>query len=435
MEKRSLQAFLILAAALLVALPASGAADNTRPRVLAVVFDNDVNPVTKDFVNGAIERANDEDYDAILIELDTPGGLSSSMEAIYKKELASEIPVIVYVSPDGARAASAGVWIGQAADVLAMAPQTNIGSSTPIGLGGEDIPADARRKVINDAAKSLRALAEEHGRNGDWAERAVRQAANLTAREALDQDVIDVIAPDVPTLLDRIDGRTTRPKDFVLRTADANVERIEMGLWKRILDTLIDPEIIVLMFSIGLLGIIVELWNPGLIFPGTVGAISLIIGLYGVQVLPISWAGLLLMLLAAAFIAAEPFVPSHGALSVAGAVCFVLGALLLFEPAGPLYEVSVPFVLGLGGTIAVMTGLLVFKIVQIRQKPVEVGVQSVVGARGHVRRAGYVFVNGELWRALPEDGDLRPGEQVEVTRVEDGLVLRVRPVREAEPVT
>jgi membrane-bound serine protease (ClpP class) len=399
----------------------------TAARVLAVEFHNDVNPVTKDFVNGQIDRANEEGYDAVVILLDTPGGLSTSMEDIYKKELASKVPVIVYVSPPGASASSAGVWIAEAGDLLAMAPQTTIGSSTPISSTGGDLPKDLRKKVINQAAKSLRAIAEGHGRNGDWAEQAVRQASNLTATEAREKHVIDLIAPDLQTLLDRADGRKTKPKGLVLHTANAQVTEVKMGLWKQILDLLIDPNVVYIMLTIGLIGIIVELWNPGLIFPGTVGAISLIISLYAAQVLPVSWAGLLLILLAGGFIGAEPFVVSHGALTVAGAVCFVLGGLLLFEPSGGLYEVSVPLLIGVSATLALMMGFIVMKIVQVRQRPVEVGVHSVIGAEGVVRRDGMVFVNGELWRARTENGEpLRSGERVQIEGVE-GLELRVRP--------
>jgi membrane-bound serine protease (ClpP class) len=412
---------LVAAAALLTASPAAAA------RVLAVEFHNDVNPVTKDFVNAEIDRANDEGYDAIVILLDTPGGLSTSMEDIYKKELASKVPVIVYVSPQGAGASSAGVWISEAGDLLAMAPQTTIGSSTPITSTGQDLDKDLRRKVINQAAKSLRAIAEAHGRNGDWAEQAVRKASNLTAQEALANDVIDLIAPDLQTLLDRADGRKTKPKGAVLHTANAQVTTVKMSLWKQILDLLIDPNVVYIMITIGLVGIIVELWNPGLIFPGTVGAISLIISLYASQVLPVNWAGLLLMLLAAAFIGAEPFVISHGALTVAGAVCFILGGLLLFEPSGGLYEVSLPLLIGVSATLALMMGFIVVKIVQVRQRPVEVGVQNVVGAEGVVRGTGMVFVNGELWRARADNGEpLRTGERIVVEGIE-GLELRVRP--------
>ena len=421
-SRRALLAALGAAAVALLAAPASAAV----PRVLAVEFSNDVNPVTADYVTEQIERANDDGFSAVVILLDTPGGLSEAMRKIYKKELASRIPVVVYVHPNGARAASAGVWIGQAADILAMAPQTNLGSSTPVSVGGGEIPSDLKRKVVNDAAKSLRALAEEHGRNGDWAERAVRKASNLTAREALSMNVIDVIAPSLPALLDRIDGRKTVPKGLVLHTAGAQITRVEMSLWKRILDTIIDPNIIALMLSLGVLGIVVELWNPGLIFPATLGGICLIIGLYGLQVLPVSWAGILLMLLAAGFWGAEPFVSAHGALALAGAVSFVFGALLLFDPAGPAYQVSLSVALAVAGTITAFLLLLVVKLVQVRRRPVEVGVHSLVGDVGEVRRGGMVAIHGELWQARSADGSfLALGEQVTVERVEEGLVLVV----------
>ena len=413
------------------ALISAAAAAPDRPEVLAVEFENDVNPVTQDYVNGEIERANDEGFDAVVIVLDTPGGLGSSMNKIVKAELGSKSPVIVYVAPEGARAASAGVWIGQAADVLALAPQTNIGSSTPIAVGGEDIQDDLRRKVVNDAAASLRALAKEHDRNVQWADAAVRRASNLSAREALDQNVIDAVAATLPGLLRQLEGYKTKPKGHVLHLSGARIEHVDMPAWKKILDTLINPELILLFMSIGTLGIIVELWNPGLIFPGTVGAISLILGLFGLQVLPISAAGLLLMVLAFAFFAAEAFIPSHGALTLAGAACFVLGSLLLFDPAGENYEVSLTVVLAIAGTLALLMVFVATKIVQVRkQKPVT-GQDEMVGSFGVVRRTldpqGQVFVHGELW-AAESDGEAIPaGSQVRVESV-DGLTLRVAPV-------
>jgi membrane-bound serine protease (ClpP class) len=426
-KSRALRALLVAFAVAAVA-PAAHAAT---PRVLAVEFDNDVNPVTADYVTGEIERANDGGYSAVVILLDTPGGLSDAMKDIYTKELASKIPVIVYVSPDGARAASAGVWIGQAADLLAMAPSTNLGSSTPVAVGGGEIPSDLRRKAINDAAKSLRALAEEHGRNGDWAEQAVRNAANLTAREALRMNVIDVVAPTLPALLERVDGRRTKPDGKVLRTAGARVERVEMSLWKRILDTLIDPNLIVILMSVGVLGITIELWNPGLILPGTVGAISLVIGLFGLQVLPVSWAGILLMLLAAGFFVAEAFVVSHGALTLAGAVAFVIGSLMLFDPAGDAYQVSMPVALTVATVMAGMVGLAVAKIVQVRRAPVVTGQAELIGQVGVVRQAldpeGLVFVHGELWRARTSGDAVPPGEAVRVEGLDDALTLTVAP--------
>jgi membrane-bound serine protease (ClpP class) len=420
----------------LLVLPA-GAADSQAPQVLAVEFDNDVNPVTADFVTDAIERANDEDYDAVVILLDTHGGLASSMEDIYKKELErTDVPVIVYVSPEGAKAASAGVWIGQAADILAMAPQTNIGSSTPISVGGEDIQEDLRRKVVNDAAASLREITREHGRNDEWADAAVRRASNLGASEALQRNVIDVVAPTLPALLKEIDGRKTVPKGLVLNTAGAEIDTVEMSLWKRILDTIIDPNLILILMSIGVLGITVELFNPGLIFPGTVGAISLIVGLFGLQVLPISWAGLLLMLLAAGFFAAELFVPSHGALTLAGAASFVIGSLMLFDPAGDAYEVSLPVVLAVAGTLAALFGIAFGKALQARRAKPQTGADELAEQIGVVRQTldpeGFVFVNGELWRARSTNGPIQAGEWVRVTCVEDGLVLEV--TRTEEPV-
>jgi membrane-bound serine protease (ClpP class) len=425
-----LRTFFVVACVAAAFVSAAVAAPD-RPTVLAFEFENDVNPVTADYARDEIERANDEGFDAVVILLDTPGGLAEAMRDIYKKELSSRIPVIVYVSPEGARAASAGVWIGQAADVLAMAPQTNLGSSTPVASGGGEIPSDLKRKVVNDAAKSLRGLAEEHGRNGDWAEQAVRRASNLTAREALRMNVIDIIAPDLPTLLERLEGYKTKPKGHVLHLSGARIERVEMSFWKQILDTLINPELIVLFLSVGTLGIIVELWNPGLIFPGTVGAISLILGLFGLQVLPISAAGLLLMLLAFAFFGAEAFIPSHGALTLAGACCFVLGALLLFDPAGETYEVSLTVVLAIAGTLAVLMALVATKIVQVRKLVPVTGQDEMVGQLGIVRKtldpSGQVFVHGELWQAESEGEPIPAGSQVRVESV-DGLTLRVAPV-------
>ncbi len=412
-------------------VPAAAFAAPSQPRVLAVEFDNDVNPVTADYVIDQIERANEENYNAVVILLDTPGGLASSMKDIYEAELASKVPVIVYVSPEGARAASAGVWISQAADLLAMAPQTNIGSSTPVSVGGEDIQEDLRNKVVNDAAASLRALAREHGRNVKWVDAAVRRGANLSAREALEMNVIDVIAPDLPTLLNQVDGTETVPKMIMLETAGAKVDEVEMSFWKQILDTLIDPNLIVILMSIGVLGITIELWSPGLILPGTVGAISLIIGLFGLQILPVSWAGVLLLLLAAGFFVAEMFVMSHGALALAGAVAFVIGSLMLFDPAGESYQVSLQVALGVAAAMALMVALVVTKLVQVRRAEVVTGQEELIGQVGVVRQTldpvGLVFVHGELWRAKTAGEAIRPGQQVRVEGLDDALTLTVAP--------
>jgi membrane-bound serine protease (ClpP class) len=415
------------------AVPAGAAT----PRVLAVEFANDVNPVTADYVTSQIDRANREHYDAVVIQLDTPGGLSSAMKDIYQAELDSKVPVIVYVSPAGSRAASAGVWITEAADIAAMAPQTNIGSSTPIDVGGGDIQKDLRRKVINDAAASLRTLAKNHGRNEQWAEKAVRVASNLTEYEALQQNVVDVVAPSLPALLNRIDGQKTVPKGIVLHTANAEITEVQMSLWKRVLDTLIDPNIIVLLMSLGVLGITVELFNPGLIFPGTLGALALITGLFGLQVLPISWAGLMLMILAAGFFVADLFLPTHGALTLAGLASFVLGALMLFDPAGSAYQVSLWVVLAIAGTFVVLFGFAISKIIQARRAKPKTGTEELLGEVGVVRRTldpeGTVFVRGELWRARTGGERVPAGQPVRVDAIDDGLVLDVTPVAEPAP--
>ena len=409
-------------------LAAPDASAATAPRVLVAELENDINPVTQDFLVGAIEEGERGDYRAVVIELDTPGGLGSSMRAIVKAILAADVPVIVYVAPPGASADSAGAVIGMAADVLALAPQTNIGSSTPISIGGEDISRDLRRKIVNDAAAYIGELAREHGRNVAVARRMVTEATNLGAREALEREVIDVVATGYADLFRQVDGTTTKPKGLTLSLPAATaIERVELSTWKRILDLLIDPNVIALMLSVGLIGIVVELWNPGLVFPGTVGAISLIVGLYGLQVLPISAAGLLLMLLATAFFVAEAFIASHGALAVAGAVTFVIGALMLFDPAGDAYQVSVPVAVAIAGTLTLLFGVGLAKAASVRRRPPEVGTHRLVGELGRVRGDGLVFVDGELWRARSADGGpLDPGASVRVESVQqDDLKLVV----------
>ena len=420
------------AGALLLCVAASGA--SPPPDVLAVEFENDVNPVTQGFIEDAIERGEREGVAAVVIVMDTPGGLGSSMRHIVKRILAAKVPVVVYVAPGGSSADSAGAVIAMASDVLAMAPQTNIGSSTPITTGGEDFSKDLRRKVVNDAAAYIGELAREHGRNVQAAERMVRQASNLGARRALQLNIADVISPTLPALLERIDGQRTTPKGFVLHTAGARVEEVKLSGWKRLLDLLIDPNVIALMLSIGVIGLVVELWNPGLVLPGTVGAISLIVGLYGLQVLPVSAAGVLLMLLSAGLFVTDLLVTSHGALTAAGAVTFVLGSLLLFDPAGPAYQVSLPVSIGIAGTLALLMAFGVGKAAQARKRIPEVGLHRLIGNVGSVRPDGLVAVAGELWQARAgDDSPLVPGEQVRVERVdEDALRLVVGSDRQPE---
>ncbi|MGH3077532.1 MAG: NfeD family protein [Gaiellaceae bacterium] len=438
MRIRSMRAFLLSLVVLCLAVPAAAAAQDERPQVLAVHLENDINPVTQEFLEDAIDRAEDEELDAVVVVLDTPGGLASSMRGIVKRFLAAEVPVIVYVSPPGSSADSAGAVIAMSADIAAMAPQTNIGSSTPISLGGEDISDDLRRKIVNDAAAYVGELAREHDRNVPAARRMVTEASNYGARQAKAIGLVEVVSPTLPALLEEVDGMKTVPKGLALATADAEIEDVEMSFWQKARDLLVDPNLIAIMLSIGLLGIVVELWNPGLILPGTVGVISLILGLYGLQVLPVSIAGLLLMLLAAAFFVAEAFVPTHGALTVAGGITFVLGALMLFDPAGDAYQVSLPVALAIAGTLAVLLGIALTRVVRVARRPAAVGAQGLVGDEAVVRREGLVSVNGELWRAHAVDGSpLVPGEHVRVEQVEDDLRLVVgslsSPSREESP--
>jgi membrane-bound serine protease (ClpP class) len=411
-------------------LALSSPAAAATPKVLAIHFapDFEVNPVTQNWVNHQLERGKDDGYAAAVIVLDTPGGLSTSMRKIYQKELALTIPVIVYVAPDGARAASAGLWIAEAADVLAMAPQTNIGASTPIGVGGGDLSKDLRNKAVNDAVASVVALAKSHGRDATFPERAVREGASIAAPDALQQHVIDVIAPTLPALLRQLEGYKTKPKGYVLHLSGAAIDNVEPGFLTRLLNTLIDPNILSLLFLAGIAGIGYEIFHPGIVLPGALGAVALVTALFGFSVLPISWAGLLLILLAVALLVTDLYVPSHGALTVAGLVCLAVGAIMLFQNAPAPYETSKPLVIGFAVGLGALWAFAIGKAWQIRRSPVEVDPQRIAGAVGEIRENGLVFVNGELWQARTAGGEqLRPGDRVRVESM-DGLVLTVAPV-------
>jgi membrane-bound serine protease (ClpP class) len=409
---------------------ASGAAAATSgPRVLAIRFgpDLEVNPVTQDYLTSRISRAANDRYSAAVILLDTPGGLSTSMKKIYTAELEAKVPVIVYVSPDGARAASAGVWIAQAADVLAMAPTTNIGSSTPIDSSGQNLGSDLRRKVINDSAASLTALAATHKRNTKWPGLAVRKASNLTAQKALQMNVIDVIAPSLPALLRKLDGyRTKDPqRPFTLHLAGAHIDYAKPGFLTRLLNTLIDPNLLSLLFLAGIAGIGFEIFHPGVVLPGALGGIALLTALFGFSVLPISWSGLALILLGVALLVIDAHVVSHGALTLTGLISLGVGMIMLFHNAPRPYHTSIPLVLSITIALGLFWVFALTKAVQVRRSPVTVSPLRVVGADAVVRTPGQVFVDGELWRARRSDGRaLVPGEHVRVEAVE-GLELTV----------
>ena len=431
MERLRALGVVVLLALLAILAGGSRAATPPTPsaqrRVLAIKFDTGVNPVTQDYLSHKLHDAASRHYAAAVIVLDTPGGLESSMRKIVQDELVSPVPVIVYVSPNGARAASAGVWISEAADLLVMAPEANIGSSTPISGGGANIGSDLRRKVINDAAASLRALAHSHGRNERWANAAVHTASNLTSDEALRMHVIDRIAPSLPALLRQADGyRTKGPgRAFTLHLAGAHIDHVAPGFLTRFLDVLIDPNLIAILFLAGIAGIVFEVLHPGVVLPGALGAVSLILSLFGFAILPPSAAGVVLVLLGGVLLVIDLHVVSHGAFTVAGLVCLAVGLALLFSNAPPAYHVNTWLIVGIGTAIAAFWAFVATKAFQARRQPVAVGPHGIIGAVGEVREGGYVYVNGELWRARSADGSpLKPGERVSVEEVE-GLTLTV----------
>ena len=418
----------VAAAALLLA--GGGGAASSQPKVLAITFgpDLEVNPVTQDYLTSKLSRAAKDGYDAAVILLDTPGGLSTSMKTIYTAELNAKLPVIVYVSPNGARAASAGVWVSEAADVLAMAPTTNIGSSTPIDSSGQNIGSDLRRKVINDSVASLTALAQAHHRNTTWPSKAVRVASNLTATQALHMNVIDMIAPTLPALLNRLDGYRTKDaqRPYTLHLAGAQVDTVKPGFITRLLNTVIDPNLISIFFLAGIVGLIFEVLHPGIVLPGALGAVSLVIALYGFSILNPSWGGVALILLGVALLVIDLHAMTHGALTVGGLVALGFGMALLFQNEPAPYRVNTWLIVGIGSAIAAFWAFALGKGFAARRPPVTVGPQSIVGRTGEVRAPGLVYVNGELWQAHADDAsDLVPGEQVEVEAVQ-GLQLTVR---------
>jgi membrane-bound serine protease (ClpP class) len=419
---------------LLAPVPAAAA----QPRVLAIRFgpDLEVNPVTQRYVNHELSVA-EKHYDAAVIELDTPGGLSTSLRAIYQKELSLKVPVIVYVSPSGARAASAGVWIAQAGDVLAMSHISNIGSSTPINANGGNIGSDLRRKVVNDAAASLRSLAVTHKRNSTWPVLAVTKASNLTAQQALRMHVIDAIAPNLTALLRQLNGyRTKDPqRPFTLHLANARITTVSPGFVTRFLNTLIDPNLISILFLVGIAGLVFEVLHPGVVLPGAVGAVSLITALFGFSVLPVSWAGIALVVLGVALLVIDLHATTHGVLTIGALICLGVGLPLLFNNAPAPYHVNTALVAGIGLSIAAFWLFITSKGIAARRQPVKTGPQTMVGAEGEMHANGLVLLNGELWHAHAVDGSrLVPGEHVAVKAI-DGLELTVEPLTaQPEPV-
>jgi membrane-bound serine protease (ClpP class) len=430
MSRAPLATLLFLTAFLVVGIaPAVGAA----PAPVAVIeMEGAITPVTVRLVSAAVDRAQAERAQALVIQLDTPGGLERSMRSIVQAILNSEVPVIVYVAPTGGRAASAGVFITMAAHVAAMAPATNIGAAHPVSVGGGGPVKEMMKMIENVAAAFARTIATERGRNAEWAEKAVRSSVSVTEREAVKLKIVDLVADNLPDLLAKIDGRTVKTVKgtVTLQTKDAPIKKIEVKFRDRFLALISDPNIAYILMMIGMLGIFFELSNPGVILPGVLGGISLILAFFAFQSLPINWAGLLLILFGVALLIAEIKVVSHGVLTIGGVVAMLLGSMMLFDApeTGGLLRVSwfviVPAVASTAGLVIVG---LSFGMRALYRKPTT-GVSGMVGeiavARTPLAPEGQVLVQGELWRAIAQNGPVAVGEKVEVVGV-NGLTLTV----------
>ncbi len=399
--------------------------------VMVVTIATSINPVTADFLSSAIERAEEQKAMLLVLELDTPGGLDTSMRQMVQEIIRTPVPVAVYVSPPGSRAASAGVLITLAADIAAMAPGTNIGAAHPVGIGGGGMDNTMAKKVENDAAAYARSLAEKKGRNGEWAEKAVRESASLTETDAKKKRVIDLVAPSLKDLLSAIDGRVIEKsgEKVTLRTKGAEVARIPMGFRHRVLSSLADPTIAYILMMIGIYGIFFELSNPGAVFPGVVGGISLILGFYSLQTLSANYAGFLLIALAMILFILEIKVASHGALTIGGIISLALGSIMLFRSsADPYLRISWGVILAMVGLTAVFFGTVVTLAVRSQLRQPATGSEGMIGETGEAvadfTGKGKVFVVGELWDAecvLP----LKKGDKVMIVgRKEMTLVVK-----------
>ena len=409
------------------------------PEVLVVELSSAVHPVSAEILIEAIEEANEARAAALVVELDTPGGLVTSTREMTQAMLGSEVPIVVYVAPSGAQAASAGFFLLMAADVAAMAPGTNAGAAAVVGGQGEEIEGTMGKKVTADAAAQMRSLAKRNGRPVDLAEAAVLEARSFDAQEALEAGLIDVVASSLPRLLREIDGRTVRVDDgtetATLQTAGAVVRRIEATPTQRFLGVLADANIAYLLLSLGSIGLLVELYNPGSIFPGVVGAICLVLGFFALAVLPVNYAGLALLGLAVVFFIAEIKVASYGLLSLAGVVSMVIGSLMLFDSPDPALRVSLELVVLVALASGGVALFLMWNVLRTFGTQVRTGSEGMVAERGRTRSAldpaGKVFIHGEVWDAVA-DQPVPAGAVVEVVAVE-GLRLRVRSLEPAPP--
>ena len=431
-HRSALRILLCLAFLAAAALPASALSAEAPGEVLVATIAASINPVTADYLSSVIEMAEEKGAALLVVELDTPGGLDSAMRQMVQEIIRTRVPVAVYVSPSGSRAASAGVLITLAADVAAMAPGTNIGAAHPVSIGGGGMDNTMARKVENDAAAYARSLAEKKGRNGAWAESAVRESASLTEKDALEKNVVDLVAPSLEALLERLDGREIGKgeRKLILRTKGIKVTRVPMGVRHRILSSLANPNIAYILMMIGVYGIFFELSNPGAVFPGIVGGISLILGFYSLHTLSANYAGFLLIALAIILFILEVKVHSYGALTIGGVVALSLGSLMLFRSsADPWLRISWGVLLTMvGASVVFFTTVVTLAVRSQMRKPVT-GAEGMIGETAETMEdfdgEGKVFVLGEWWNArcgIP----LKKGEKVTVVGRE-GMTLLIRP--------
>jgi membrane-bound serine protease (ClpP class) len=414
---------------------AAGSAGQSGGIAYEIELDGTIDPASERWIDQALSDAEEQDAALALISLDTPGGLDDSTREIVQDIIGADLPVVMYVSPDGARAASAGVFITEAADVAAMAPQTNIGSATPVSIGPGGTDEVLGRKVTNDAAAYVRALAEAHRRNGDLAAETVTDARNLTATEALEENLIDEIAPTDEALLEELDGfRIEGPKARTLDTTGLAIEPHDMPLHLELLQILVNPNVAFLLLLLGLAGLAIELLSPGLVLPGGIGAISLLLGLFGTAQLPFTLTGILLLIAAVVLIVAEAHLPTGGAVGAVGVAALVASGLLLYNTDSDAVDVSLPVIIAVALLIGVLALLAAQRVYRAqRQERVLTGWEEMIGSVGEVRvpldPVGQVFVEGALWRARVDDGSepVPVGSRVRIREV-DGLTLHVEPV-------
>jgi membrane-bound serine protease (ClpP class) len=422
--------FLLLSLAFGCPVPFLAQADQAAAPIVVATYEGVINPVAAEYIHDALAFAEANHAQAVILRLDTPGGLDTSMRLMIKDVTGSTIPVVVYVAPSGGRAASAGVFVTMAAHVAAMAPGTNIGAAHPVAMGGGEMDQTMKEKVENDSIAYIKSIAEQRGRNVGWAEDAVRKSASVTEKDALSLKIIDLIAEDLPALLKKLDGRKVRmgQASVILQTKDADVLEFPIGWRLELLKALSDPNIAYLLMTLGTIGLLAELYNPGAILPGIVGAISLILGFYSLQSLPINYAGVLLLILGVVLFVLEATVTSYGLLAIGGVLSMLLGSLMLIKTDAPFLQISWGVIIPVVGLAALVSFAIVGMGLRAMRRPPVTGSEGMIGLVGVAKTGlsprGQIAVRGELWEAMSEE-PVEVGRKVEVTAVE-GLTLHVK---------